>query len=68
MSRKYFRALMLLYAAFVAASAAAAFPPGGYAQELGAALDTIQRRPSWKCGAQLNRLTYSEHGTRRRTG
>jgi hypothetical protein len=39
MSQKYFRALILLYVAFVAASAAAALLPGGYSQELSDALD-----------------------------
>lgn len=39
MSQKYFRALILLYVALVVASAAAAFLPGGYSQELSDALD-----------------------------
>ncbi len=39
MSQKYFRALIFLYVALVAASLAAALLPGGYSQELSDALD-----------------------------
>lgn len=45
MSQKYFRALILLYVALVAASAVAALLPGGYSQELSDALDNEPAPP-----------------------
>ncbi len=45
MSQKYFRALILLYVAFIVAGTSAAFLPSGYSQELSDALDNEPAPP-----------------------